>query len=1638
MKRNKRKHHTPATSYGKERHAWLRLFLAGGTMGLISMAALTLTANGQALEWIPMGGGIWNTANNNWDPAGPPPPTNWTNGDATSEAIFNGGGGGVTVAGGIDVNQISVQTDGYVFTGGTLNFIGAFPDIITAPATTVTFNSALAGVNGVDLNIGGIGPRTVIFNGANTYTGLTTVWEGILQASSSSALGAGGAGNGTSVMDGGTIEFNDGVDFATENFILNGTGVMPGKGALHFIGNSGETSLGGTITLQGGGPVLISAEGAGGSDDLDLNGNIDGSGQDLHFLIEPANANNVGIEIYGDIGVGVDDLVLLGGSTTGPGAASELRIYGTNTYTGVTRIEGGKLEINNGSAIADGSAVTLATTGPGTAPVLDVKDSETIGSLAGDAPSSVLLDSGSTLTTGGDNTSTEFAGTTSGAGGLTKDGSGSFTLSGASTYTGATNVLNGTMTIDNSFNGSGGLGGSTEIDIAFGATMTTTFAEAINDGAFVNVDGTLNLGGNETFDSLTGGAAGEVAIGNFDLTLTGGIDFAGRITGGTGGVAAGPGDLILRGDNTFTGNLTVLDDSTVTLIGSIEGDAQINTGGALVLVGPERIANSATVTNNGVFTIDGGEAVTTLNLNGLGVTGQGLLNGVGVVSATTYNLDNGATTDIGADLGLGTQNVGSISAGGEAVTQNGDSVAQDVNVEGAGTVFNLNGRLTKVGNTALGDNLTIGIGATMNLRLGGSQLTDQINDPARVINHGTMNLNGDEIVGSYASDGALGLTTPGGQNPSTLTAATYNLYDGVSTADGANLGEGVLNIGLDKLGNEVGGSVTLMGDSAADPVTVYGGINDTNFYLHGELTDVTNFTINLNGFTYLLANERINDEAVVNNNGWLSLRGVETIATLNSSGFLTGTGTLVANGNTINLTDGHISNVGANLQNLIGGNPQLTSNGEVTIDGAASTVHAANATINVGTADIQSGTMFLNGLFINNSTIDIRDEATLISGFADRINGDGAIVKIETDLDNVGNSGGTWTLGGDETIGTLNSGGLLDGLGLLTALDYDLYDGTYTGPDADLGTGDLDSWESVQLDGNTNADTIDINSGTLTTNGDVQNLGGVVTVHQGATWAVNGGYQDDTVRGTGTIRPGFNNGYEFRNEFNLRPGEILDEIGDITIDGDYVESGTLHGDLGPGGTFDNAADTVMVEDYASLTGDSVLRLNAVNGLDGGNVLCGERWNIIDSYQTRNGNFFNGYALSGAWSQISDADNPGGLGDTFGSRVLFDRGSGDVVALGLKAGETFADFVDIDANQLATIEAVFSGSVDPVGNYNSNDGGAGSVLDAIYTYGSPGDKDSWLGAIDALSPEAYAGAVDYALHATRSYAQNVMAATPQMSGANYDIVAGWSHMSLDSDASRNSGDYDLNSDGGYLGIRVNCHPDFVFGGFLAADSGDINGRRLDLDADGFVLGGFVEWTPQGEDGPWTIWSNLAYGSYEFNGDRQGLISRLEVPDFDGDAFQIGMGVDFEAYQDDCWTILPGTGLRYIDASTDGFTEHGGPDALKVDSMDQNLLLLETAVRFIYQQVGQPWALDGSVGWQHDFSDSDRDVDAALKSDPFNTFSVESPGLGDDAFTYGLGVYYDFGDRYRIGLSYRGEIRDDSDNFNSLDLRLTAGF
>ena len=162
-------------------------------------------------------------------------------------------------------------------------------------------------------------------------------------------------------------------------------------------------------------------------------------------------------------------------------------LSGANTYSGSTTVNAGILRAGaagGGRAFGNLSARQPRQRG-GAALDLD-NFNQTIGSLAGGGAAGGDVTLGSaTLTTGGNNSSTSYAGVVAGAGGLIKTGTGIQTLSGASTYTGATAVNAGTLRVNGSL-------GNTAVGVGSGATLGGS--GSIAGGVTISAGGTLGPG----------------------------------------------------------------------------------------------------------------------------------------------------------------------------------------------------------------------------------------------------------------------------------------------------------------------------------------------------------------------------------------------------------------------------------------------------------------------------------------------------------------------------------------------------------------------------------------------------------------------------------------------------------------------------------------------------------------------------------------------------------------------------------------------------------------------------------------------------------------------------------------------------------------------------------------------------------------------------------------------------------------------------------------------------------------------------------------------------------------------------------------------------------------------------------------
>ena len=527
--------------------------------------------------------------------------------------------------------------------------------IADAVAVTVTSPGSLDLLNSETIgSLAGSGNTTL---NANTLTtggnGGTTTYSGVLSGTGANALIKTGAGtmtlSGTNTFTG-TAVVNNGV-----LQLQNGTAIADVVAV--------------TVTLPGSLDLLNS----------ETIGSLAGSGNTTLNANTLTTGGNNGTTTYSGVmsGNGANALIKTGTGT--------MTLSGTNTFTGTAVVNDGTLSLSGGTALADGVAVTVND--PAGAPfgVLNLVNSETIGSLAG--AGNVTLNA-NTLTTGGNNGTTTFSGVMSGTGGLTKAGTGTMTLSGANTFTGATNVNAGILSL---------VGGAALSDV----TAVT-----------VTVPGTLNLVNSETIGSLAG--TGSTTL-NANTLTTGGNNgtttYSGVISGVGGSLTkVGAGTMTLSGANTFTGPTTV-NAGILSLQG---GAALANTSavtvtspGTLNLVNSETIASLAgtgAVTLNAQTLTTGVDNSSTTHSGVISGAGGSLVkNGTGTFIVSGTNTYTGGTT-----LNAGTLAAASAKAFGSGnLTLNGGTVQTSggpliVDIGGGAVAFNAGTYLANVGGTTPG------------------------------------------------------------------------------------------------------------------------------------------------------------------------------------------------------------------------------------------------------------------------------------------------------------------------------------------------------------------------------------------------------------------------------------------------------------------------------------------------------------------------------------------------------------------------------------------------------------------------------------------------------------------------------------------------------------------------------------------------------------------------------------------------------------------------------------------------------------------------------------------------------------------------------------------------------------------------
>jgi autotransporter-associated beta strand protein len=232
-------------------------------------------------------------------------------------------------AAGTTFQSIAIRGGGYLLAGKEVSLSAGVIAEFGGDNSTIAID--LSGAGGVTKS----GAGRLVLSGDNRYTGITAVMSGFLEVRTSTALGAAGIGNQTSVVNGATLTLNGNLNVA-EPIAFAGAGVLQQSFRAGAI-----QSTGGVITLTGllilTDTALIFGRETEPFDRLSITGGI--------------------IEAGGSFGLQLDVTPLIVFTETS-----------VNSYTGVTEVLAGTAEFDgqggSGLTIVHGVIAGMGTVGP--------------------------------------------------------------------------------------------------------------------------------------------------------------------------------------------------------------------------------------------------------------------------------------------------------------------------------------------------------------------------------------------------------------------------------------------------------------------------------------------------------------------------------------------------------------------------------------------------------------------------------------------------------------------------------------------------------------------------------------------------------------------------------------------------------------------------------------------------------------------------------------------------------------------------------------------------------------------------------------------------------------------------------------------------------------------------------------------------------------------------------------------------------------------------------------------------------------------------------------------------------------------------------------------------------------------------
>jgi hypothetical protein len=223
--------------------------------------------------------------------------------------------------------------------------------------------------------------------------------------------------------------------------------------------------------------------------------------------------------------------------------------------------------------------------------------------------------------------------------------------------------------------------------------------------------------------------------------------------------------------------------------------------------------------------------------------------------------------------------------------------------------------------------------------------------------------------------------------------------------------------------------------------------------------------------------------------------------------------------------------------------------------------------------------------------------------------------------------------------------------------------------------------------------------------------------------------------------------------------------------------------------------------------------------------------------------------------------------------------------------------------------------------------------------------------------------------------------------------------------------------------------------LGATDGDIKGALIDTEGSGFTVGAFGEYF-LGQASRTTLFASLSYGDFEYDAMRRSFGGPVFAKGIGSSAVEFAPGVESVLYERGPFRVVPRAALRYMNGTVDAFSEFGRGVRMNVGGLDIDSMLLDLSLAAEFRPADYA-TLSASVGYLNDFKDNGNLVAGRFLAGgaPVGVFA---PGIDEQAVVLGFGAWFDLNAAFRIGLNWRSEFHNSSQNIHSIGLAGTWGF